>query len=407
MKNTVYIVNRGCQRRALDASKLKRCFELNNYNIVTNPSIADIIILTTCGFFPPRVERSIKAIRELKKYDGELIVLGCLPAIIPEEIKKEFSGQVFAPKDYRKMNKFFPNVKYEDVSDGNFLYSDICGHRKGGNNFRDLTYKIRFSAEKIKKYIILIKEKGIKQANIEAIKSLKRNKKGYLRIAHGCLGNCSYCVIRYATGRLKSKQVNVVLEEYDNLLFNEGCRHFHFSGEDTGAYGLDIGSSLPELFLKLSEVDSDFYTTWYIETLNPQWLIRYKKEFLNFIKRKKIIAFEIDVQTGSKRILNLMKRSCDILEVQKTLQYIKKIEPDFLVYIQIMVGFPSESDEDFKETFDFIKKTKPNGLTVFKYGDMPRTVSSELKDKISEEIKENRLNAINELRKQQGLAPSP
>lgn len=195
-------------------------FILNKNKIVTDSKKADIIILFTCGFTKIKENENIKAIEEFKKKNGELYILGCLSAIAPQSLKKIFNGKVLSSKNLDKIDKFFPEfkIKFNDVPDANNIYNSV------NNN---------------------------------------KEKQAILRIANGCLGHCTFCAIRFATGELRSKPLKNCVNEYKCLL-EKGFKKFIINSEDCGFYGIDIGYTLSELLEHLSSINHDYKVEWFI-----------------------------------------------------------------------------------------------------------------------------------------------
>ena len=393
MAKAVYIMNTGCQRRGLDASRLVGYFRSNACHITQDCSKADVIVLTTCGFFGPKEDRSMAAIKELARHKGRLVVLGCLSGTSPHRLKEEYHGEFLSPKDYDQIDSLFPEftVKFKDIPDSNFQYMAPAAPAAPKGVVARVGMWARSSL-------------GAARRGLRALTRTSGNRTACLRIATGCLGNCSYCVIRNATGRLKSKPVEACLAEYVRLL-DRGYRRFVFQGEDTGAYGLDIGSSLPELFSRLSEADKGLPVCWSIFTLNPQWLVRYRAELLDYIRAGKLVCLEIDVQAASERVLDLMNRKYDVAEVAAIIAESKKANPDVKIHLQVIVGFPSETEDDFEQTLRFIQETRVDSLQAFQYTDMEETAASNLADKVPEQVKERRCSDLRDLRQRQGLHP--
>ncbi len=371
----IYIRNIGCQRRGLDSSKFLEYFRANGCSIVKRPEEADVTLLTTCGFTVHRVDDGMRAIKELERHGKEIIVLGCLPGCSPARLKREFGGKCLTPKDYEKIDGFFPdfNVKFSQVPDTNVSIEDM--------DISPLAAAFSSIARKLK---------NDRRKLLEIIFKSGSSSLGTITISRGCLGSCSYCVIRNSVGRMKSKKPDEVLAEFRRLL-GKGYREFLIQGDDCGSYGVDIGTTLPELLHRLISSDGGNEACFYITTLNPQWLISYKDDILGMIRNGSIRGMELDIQTGSQRILGLMNRMYEIEELEPVLLQLKKINPQFPIYGQFMVGFPSETEEDFRRTYGFIERTGICIVHVFKYKDMDGTPSSKMKRKIPEEVKDERI----------------
>ena len=341
-KNTVYIKNVGCERRVLDAERFGNYFSLNGFHLTDDPETADYLILVTCGFKEKRVDESMHLVETLSANKGELIVAGCLPGILPEKLSKVFSGKTVVTKEIDIIDHFFPQfkIKLKDVADGNIFKPNP----------------------------------QIKQ----------------LRISGGCVSNCAYCGIRNAVGRLKSKPIDLIIEEYKKMI-DDGFRKFFFVADDIGAYGLDIKLTFPILMERLSEIDKELPIQWYITEMDPRWIVKYKNQLLKWIKNKKIRLLFCPIQSGSRQILKKMNRYPDIETITQSLLEFKTAFPQLEVDTQIIIGFPSETDDDFKSTLAAIRRINFGTVFLNKYFDINWAASSKMENKIPEDIKIQRL----------------
>ena len=373
----IFIHNAGCWTRSMDATKLIKYFTLNRCFFVENYMTADYILLVTCGVTKSAQAYSLELLRSFKKAPGEVIVLGCLPGIAPEKLNEEFNGKVLVTSEIEKIDEFFPDFrrKYKDVSDSNspFLNAaiDVLPNNYGP------------------------REEAAGQ-NTLTIDLKPKERIGYLRISHGCLGSCTYCAIRFATGELKSKPINVIVEEYKKLL-DDGVRKFLITAEDCGNYGKDINSSLNILFDKLSEVDEGLDAKWSIASLSPDCLIEFKDKITNLAKVGKITSMECDLQSGSPRILKLMNRFTAIDKVLEIIKNLKEVNPTFHFHSQFIVGFPTEEEQDFLDSLNIAIKLNADVLEFFAYSDLEAAPSYKMQGKISQTDIEKRLNKVRSL----------
>ncbi len=387
----VYIKNLGCTRRGLDATRLDRYFRVNGCEVTRHPERADFLVLTTCGFYKPREELSLDAVTEMQQYDGELIVLGCLPSTDPEGLEKRFDGKALPPKRFDEIDGFFPDFKvpFADVEDGHFEHS------------RDrISDKVERVAAKVRNEFSLSTSYASRVARASKrglARTLGLDKgQARLRVAHGCLGSCSYCVIRNATGELRSKPLAQLRGEYERLLA-EGLRSFAFDGEDTGAYGLDIGLTFASLLDELSTVDRGEDVEWVLHTMNPRWIIGYRVGLEPFIAAGKLSSMEVDIQTGSASVLRAMNRPYDLDELADTLASFKRANARLNIYAQFIVGFPGETERDVQRTIDYIRRIDLDAISIFRYDDMPGTPASELPDKVPHDVREQRYQQLREI----------
>jgi MiaB/RimO family radical SAM methylthiotransferase len=331
-----------CRRRSLDATRLAEYFRLNKCEVLEKPDYADYILLVTCAYKKSKEDECFEEIRKFKKNKGELIILGCLPGIASERLKKEFNGKCLVTEKLDEIDKFFPEfkIKFAKVADANkefpFAEKNTC----------------------------------------------------FLRISKGCIANCTYCVIPKATGKLVSKPLKECLNEYGKLI-DEGYTEINFCAENVGAYGSDIKSSFAELLNELDKVSSD--VRWAIHELHPCWVLKYKKEILEHIKNKKIINLGCTIQSGSERILKLMNRFVNLNDLKGTLNEFKRINPKLNLYTHVLVGFPSETEKDFDKTLKFIKKVPFDLVIFYVYTEREGTPAAKMQGKVADLAKTKRL----------------
>lgn len=342
-----------CSGRNLDSEKIKKYFRINDCLIIGNPENADYIIVNTCAYKKVRINESIKTIRELKKHKKKIIVCGCIPAMEEKLLKSVLDSQAnsFTPFNMDKIDLFFPGFKiqFNQIDDANDFDKD---------------------------------------------KKLDKDS-GFIRISNGCRGNCSFCGIKYSIGPLKSKKLDVIKKEFKKLV-KEGYDRISIVSDDTGAYGLDIGSSYPKLLKKLIELSNDRIMLK-IGQKNPRWIIRYEEELLKCLKSNCICSLNIPIQSGSDRILGLMNRYHTVCEIEDVIKNIKSRHPDINIYTQFIIGFPTETEKDFQDTMDLIDKGYFDEISLHKYHEAEHMLSARIKPKINQDTIDKRYNRAVEL----------
>jgi len=373
---TFYIKYIGCERRGLDAERIKNYLIQNKLKRAGSPENADYLLVITCGVGESE-NASIKIISDFQKYKGELIIGGCLPSMNPKKIRKIYRGnKIFNTKNIDQIDNFFPNfeIKFKQIEDPNrtLIENKSLFKKISLINFATLWNKINLP------------------------KSIEANPKiPTIRISRGCTGNCSYCTIRQAIGRLKSKQWDEIFREIKKALLKKQYR-INIISSDTGSYGLDIGSNFPQLLEKILDLDNRIKIE-FIQDLHPRWICRYNSELVNLIKTKKIKKILTAVQSGSERMLKLMNRPTDLNKYQKTLKKMKEIYPRLELRTQIIVGFPTETEEDFQTTINFVKDCKFDTVDVFKYQEYKMASSAKIKPKVFQRIIEQRFCRAKEI----------
>ncbi|MDD3875536.1 MAG: radical SAM protein [Bacteroidales bacterium] len=396
-----YIIYNGCQLRSLDSTRLHNYIIYNNHTIVDKPDDADFNLVVTCGVIRKQVDSSFLLIEDFLKYRGELIVLGCVPSIAPEEFNNKFKVKYLSTKNMEEIDNFFPNfkIKFRDIPFAHDLYRNhiedkVFTEKEEKGIIKDFGNEFEFSKKFYAKCVTTLKS----NINKKILNKTENREVKYISIASGCRNNCAYCGIRKAIGKLRSKSVEVILKEYKTLL-DQGYRHFRIIADDLGAYGLDIGTTFGSLLYKMAEVDKDLGAKWYFEDLNPKWLIIYKKELLYFARKKKIIEMLCPFQSGNNRILKLMNREYNINEVVDILTKFKSYNPLITLISHAIVGFPSESDEEFQDTLKVLEKIDFDELTILGYHDSEGILSHKIEPKIESEVIQERLNRVRALLK--------
>lgn len=397
----VYLESNCCIRRNSEIVKLEKYFMLNDYKKINNPKDADYIILSTCAFKEQEESYSLSRLRYLKGFPGKLLVLGCLPDISPTKFS-EFSGvSSIAPKEIEKIDSFFPKaiVKYSEIEDMNIIPDEITvsslptAVQKLKNDFElSSTFGLRIIRYLEKKIRIILR------LNIS---------KFYLNISRGCLGNCSYCAIKRAIGTLVSQPIDGIVKQfYDGL--ERGYKDFIILGDDVGAYGRDDGQTFPDLLSRLineleliakkeSGKNGNFKDIgFHIQEIHPKWLILYKQTLLNLITSKRIKSILCPVESGNDRVLDMMNRRYNVDEILEFFQKARSIYPEIELSTHVMVGFPSETDEEFEDSLRVVSKIHFDKVTVFPYDLKEGTTASGIIPQVDEQTIRERLQKAQE-----------
>jgi len=368
----------GCSRRAIETERIMNYLKLNNYSFAKNISKAGLIYINTCAFDKDMEDLGINVIEKVlgkKSKNCKIVVGGCLPKINKERFSKLGKIETISPRSLDKLDNIIDSkVKFKNTKDPNILNKPSRLHMFCVDLFKVLKYKIGFPAFLWKKiyYIPPL---------------LHYNYKTYfIKVADGCLGNCSYCAIKYSMGKLKSKPTQGIINEFERGL-EQGYKIFKLTAEDMGSYGMDIRTNIIELLRRILEHNDNYSII--VHNFNPNFLVKYYNELLPIIKEnyEKIESVDVPLQSGSDKILKLMKRPYKIKQVEECLLNLKKSVKNIKLTTQIMVGFPGESRKDFEKTLELIKKIKFDNITISKYSDRPRTKSSRMRNKIPEKIK--------------------
>lgn len=317
---------------------------------------ADLIIINTCGVKEQTEQKILRYLKEIKKKgikEDKIIITGCLVTINDKGLKE-----------------IFPNARYFKVDE----------------------------KEKLKKLLNSKKKEHTK--NTETI-----------IISNGCLGACTYCAVKFARGKLKSKSILEIKEEVKKAIENN-TKEILLTSQDTGCYGFDINTNIVELLKEILKIPGDFKIR--LGMANPKYLLKYKKEISKILKDKKMYKFlHIPIQSGNDEILKKMNRPYTVKECEELITYFKKEHKDLTLSTDIIVGFPTETEEQFKDTLKIIKKLKfdivnisrfgqRKNIEINKYPDLPGRIKKERSRKLTILCKkialENNLKYLNKIK---------
>ena len=402
----IYILYNGCLRRALDVSRLAAYFRLNKCKIEYLPEQADYIIFVTCAFIKEKEKECISIIRRLNKYNRKLIVAGCLPGIASHKIMCGFNKLPVVIHKISQLDDIFYKftIKLKDVPDATFIDSSFYLSKNKLKIYYPIIGQIFVLFRSVKRLInnarTSKRQYKSPRVYVRIFSKLQQvfnrscyTRSAFLRIGGGCLGKCSYCAIRPVIGPLQSKPLEFCLQEYSNLIKSR-YRHINIVSDDIGAYGVDLGISFAALLQGLSMCDPDKLCTWMLSHLHPRWAIMYAMDIMSAIQEGRVTSILSAIQSGSDRILRLMRRYGDSKQTEEVLLAFRKVNPRLQLSTNIIIGFPSETDEDVCMTVDSVKRIGFDCVWIFRYSDYEQNASYGLTNKISSKIVNKRVSFV-------------
>lgn len=352
-----YIYNLGCKVNSYESNIMKENLEANGY-IQGNEDDSDIYIINTCTVTNTSDNKSLKIIRRvLRNHPNKITVAcGCMTQVNSVYLKEMDVKVIIGNKGKSKIvdyiNEYIKNKKQiidiTDFKDDKF--EDMCL-----NNF-DKT-------------------------------------RSFVKIEDGCENFCSYCIIPYARGKVRSKDPNLVIEEVNNLI-KEGHKEVVLTGIHTGHYGADINYDFAKLLNRLVKIKG-------LERLRISSIeiTEITDEVLDVLKNNPNLVshLHIPLQSGSNTILKLMNRKYDKEYFIDKINKIRNIREDISITTDVIVGFPSETDELFNETIDTIKKINFSKIHVFPFSLRKNTKAESIPNHIDDVTKKKRVKALVEL----------
>lgn len=355
----VYFETYGCTANYNSTEILKGLIIQAGLNITTNKNNSDLIIINSCIVKEPTQEKIRRRIQDLLKQNKKIILTGCMPEIFKNKLQYK--------------NLYLLNT------------SQI-------KNIINLIKDIQNNQYKQEKYL---KQKNEIKLNLPKIP--KEKTIGITQISEGCLGNCTYCITRLAKGKLFSYPQKEIIKSIKSNL-NSGCKEIWITSQDNASYGNDNNKYLlPELLKNIININKKFYLR--IGMINPNNVLKILPELIEIYKNKKIFKFlHIPVQSGSNKILKKMNRKYTKQEFLKIIKEFKKNFPEIHISTDIIIGYPEETEKDFQETYELIKKIKPETLNISRFWPRPKTKAEKLKQ-LDNKIIKKRIIKISQLHK--------
>ncbi len=357
----VSLVSLGCSKNLVDAEEMLGILEQSGFEVSTNEEDADIMIVNTCAFIDSAKQESIDCILEHAKYKAAdknriLVVTGCMSQRYKEELKTELPEVdiVIGTNEYNKIAEILKNYKKTE----NAVY---CS------------------------------EKYMEETNLKRVVTTP-GYMAYLKIAEGCDNHCTYCVIPSIRGKYRSRSMESILDEAKNLV-NKGARELVVIAQDTTGYGFDLYGEykLAELLNELCKIDGLHWIR--LHYLYPELIT---DELIATIKEQKKICnyFDIPVQHCNDKILKLMGRKTNKAHIVELIKKLRYEIPDAVIRTSLIVGFPTETEEQFEELREFVTDIEFDRLGAFAYSQEEGTPAGRMEGQIDEDEKLNRQEII-------------
>lgn len=350
MDKKVCLISLGCSKNLVDSEHILGLLKDDGYKITTNEKEADIIIINTCGFISSSKKESINTILEKINKKSKVVVTGCLVERYINELKKEIPEvDLYIPiRDYYRFNELLSSLD-DDIKDN-----------KGILDSNRVVTTGPFSA--------------------------------YLRIGDGCDNNCAYCAIPLIRGKYKSRPLDEIIKEA-YYLKDLGYKEIIVLEQDTTKYGIDLEGDIDIVTLLKELLKIEEFEYIRLLYLYPDEI---KDELIDLIAKEARLTpyFDIPIQHSESHILKKMNRRGDKEFLRNLFIKIRNKIPNAVLRTTLLVGFPSETEEDINNLNEFIKEIEFDHLGVFTYSKEEGTKSYNFKNHIKEEVKQKRKDML-------------
>ena len=350
----IWIETLGCKVNTYESEVIKSIFLKNNYEMAFGPENADVFVVNTCSVTNQADSKSRKVIRNLKRLNPNaiMVVCGCSSQHHKEELESLGIDILIGNKDKTKIVELVDSFKnnHEKV----ISFSDLQNE-----DFEDM-----------------------------AITNYQDRTRAFVKIQDGCNNYCTYCIIPYIRGNIRNKDFDKAVDEIKNLV-NNGFKEIVLTGIHTGSY-----ERFTELIKEISKLNG--LERIRISSIEATEL---DDEFLEELKSNPKICnhLHIPIQSGSNDVLKKMNRKYDISEYVEIINKIRNIRPDINITTDLIVGFPTETEENFEESLETVKKIKFGKVHVFPFSKRDGTAASRMKNIVSDKDKKERTHKMIEL----------
>ena len=353
----IFVEAYGCSASFADSEMISGLIVNGGHTLATDSSESDLNLIVTCSVKDTTANKMMHRIKSLKT--KPLIVAGCLPKAEQNNVEKfTENASLLGPNSLGKTL---------DV-----INSTLMGKKQ-----------------------IALEDSDLSKVGLPKVRL--NSAVGIVEIASGCMSECTFCQTKLAKGDLSSYRLGDIVRQVQTEI-KEGCKEVWLTSTDNGCYGFDIGTDLPTLVNAVSEIPKDFMIR--VGMMNPMYMSRIKQNLIESYDNEKVFKFlHIPVQSGSDKVLNDMKRGHTSETFREIVKKTKERFENFTISTDVIVGFPSETEEDFQKTITLLDETKPDVVNLSKYSARPGTDAAELKQIDAAEIKRRSKVIFNQINK--------
>ena len=345
-----FIETYGCALNQADSAMMRKQLFDSGYIEADNPIDADVIILNTCTVKQATESKIFENFKRYSKLNKPIVIAGCL---------------------YRRHERFLsinPNISIISPGSLRMIVRAVESSISGRNYFDVRPF-----------------DKHLPMTFTGPVVTIP--------ISEGCLGSCTFCETRLSRGRLRSKRPEYLRSLVTEAVENKAVE-VRLTAQDTGCYGIDIGTSLTDLLHSLLEIEGDFMIR--LGMINPEHAYRMLDDLIEIYTDKKMFKFlHIPVQSGSDKVLKDMNRRYSVDTFVTVVERFRQKFPDMTISTDIIIGYPTESEEDFRKTVDLIKRMRFEILNISRFTPRPGTPAVKLKPLDNKVVKQRVVDVSN------------
>ena len=332
----IWVEAYGCSASFADSEMISGLIVNGGHTLAQDPSESDLNLIVTCSVKDVTATKMIHRIKESQS--KPLVVAGCLPKA-----------------EMRTVEKFAQNAS-------------MMGPNSIGKTLQVIETTLNGSK------IVALEDTDISKVGIPKVRL--NPAVGIVEIASGCMSECTFCQTKLAKGDLQSYRIGDITRQIKQELA-DGCKEVWLSSTDNGCYGLDIGEDLSSLITQVVQIPEDFRIR--IGMMNPMYMPRIRDNLLKSFENGKVFRFlHVPVQSGSNEVLNNMKRGHTVETFKDVVRRFRSKFELFTISTDIIIGYPTETKENFEETINLLKETTPDIVNISRYSRRPGTLAAEM-----------------------------
>ena len=357
----IYVEGHGCSASLADTEMIRGTIERGGYELTDDVDAADLSVLVTCSVKSVTEQRMLSRIRDLHgQGKKKLIVAGCLPKASASRIMMvDPELSMIGPES---IDKIIPTIE-----------STLVGRQS-----------ISIESRKLVKL-------GLPRSRLNEVT-------GIIEISSGCVSNCTFCQVKLVKGVVFSYPEDRIINEA-KLLLSKGVRELWLTSTDNAAYGRDTKTSLPNLIRRITAIPGNFKVR--IGMMNPLLTRNMLDDLVDCFENEKVFKFiHLPVQSGSSRILGEMRRGYTVNDFYRTVSAFRSSIPRITLSTDLIVGFPSETEKEFDESQDLIRRVRPDVVNISRYGAREGTKAASMEGQIDAAVSKDRSGRMTSLVKQ-------
>ena len=332
----IWVEAYGCSASFADSEMISGLIVNGGHTLAEDPSESDLNLIVTCSVKDATATKMVHRIKESQT--RPLVVAGCLPKA-----------------ERHTVEKFAQNAS-------------LMGPNSIGKTLQVIEATLNGSKA------VALEDTDVSKVGIPKVRL--NPAVGIVEISNGCMSECTFCQTKLAKGDLQSYRIGDITRQIKQELA-DGCKEVWLSSTDNGCYGLDIGEDLSSLIDQVVQIPEDFRIR--VGMMNPMFMPRIRDNLLKSFENNKVFRFlHVPVQSGSNNVLNNMKRGHTVETFKDVVRKFRTKFGQFTISTDIIIGYPTETQENFEETIDLLKETTPDIVNISRYSRRPGTVAAEM-----------------------------